>query len=182
MQTKLTKSNISTKILDQLALETGGLLGSYTLEEYEDLSSVDIAGWDLIFTPSKFNPSEGLLKLRPKSGISLMWLNRGRTMAILREFPDDVDLDIDHVGTFVSYIKGLRELNRPKIRSFLIKHRHALREACTDSGVDYAKVRKVCITNHIFLTAELSTALIQHVPNIVACLYGEKTTADFKVE
>lgn len=169
---KLTKENLDVKLLNQLALETAGLLGPYTRSEYEELSNVDVVGWEIIFTPSKMDDSFGTLKIRPRSGLSVTWLNRGRAMAILREFPNDNELQLEHLEEFVSYIKNVRELNRPKIRSFIVEKRKELAEAIQNDGFDYPTARRVCVENHIYLSAELNAAIIEHLPNILGCLDG----------
>lgn len=170
--TKLTKEDLDVKHINQLALETAGLLGPYTRKEFDDLSTVEIVGWELIFTPSKLDPSFGTIKLRPRSALSVMWLNRGRAMAILREFPNDNELQLDHVEEFVSYIKTVSELNRPKVRSFLVEKRHELNESIVNGKVDYPVARRVCVASHIYLSAELNAAIIEHLPNILGCLNG----------
>jgi hypothetical protein len=119
MNTRLTAENATKEKLDELALETAGLLGTYKEEEYQALVALDRDDWGFEWLPFNMDTSTGRVKMKPLSPKSTKLLDKGRAYRLMKRHPK---MQLSFAVSFTKVTKRVAGGMNSRVQDFLLAH------------------------------------------------------------
>lgn len=119
MSTRLTAENATKEFLDETALETAGLLGTYKEEEYLELVALERDDWGFEWLPFNMDTSTGRVKMKPLSPKSTKLLDKGRAYRLMKRHPK---MQLSFAVSFTKVTKRVAGGMNSRVQDFLLSH------------------------------------------------------------
>ena len=119
MSARLTADNATKETLEETALETAGLLGTYQREEFEALQALDREDWSFEWLPFKMDDNVGRVKMKPLTPKSTKALDKGRAYRLMRRHPK---MQLSFAVSFIKTTKRSRFGLNARVQDFLLEH------------------------------------------------------------
>lgn len=117
---RLTAENYTPEFLEQVVMQTQGLLGVYEIKEFERLSQLDVEDFTFIWKPFRMDRNTGRVKLHPNSEKGAKMLERARAEKVMERNPW---LKRFHAIGFVRMVKREPQITKnPRVQDFLLRH------------------------------------------------------------
>lgn len=119
MSARLTADNATKETLEQTALDTAGLLGTYKKSEYEALEALGRDDWEFEWLPFKMDESTGRVKMRPLTPKSTKTLDKGRAYRLMRRHPR---MQLSFAVSFIKTTKRVPGGLNARVQDFLLEN------------------------------------------------------------
>lgn len=119
MSARLTADNVTKETLEQTALETAGLLGTYKKSEYEALAALSRDDWEFEWLPFKMDTDTGRVKMKPMTPKSTKVLDKGRAYRLMRRHPK---MQLSFAVSFIKTTKRVQNGMNARVQDFLLEH------------------------------------------------------------
>lgn len=119
MTTRLTAENATKEHLDEVALETAGLLGTYKEEEYQALVALEREDWGFEWLPFAMDTTTGRVKMKPLSPKSTKLLDKGRAYRLMKRHPK---MQVSFAVSFTKVTKRVAGGMNSRVQDFLLSH------------------------------------------------------------
>lgn len=119
MNARLTAENATKERLEELALETAGLLGTYKEEEYQALVALNREDWDFEWLPFNMDATTGRVKMKPLSPKSTKLLDKGRAYRLMKRHPK---MQLSFAVSFTKVTKRVAGGMNSRVQDFLLAH------------------------------------------------------------
>ena len=116
---RLTSETISQQALEEAAVEKAGLLGAYTLDEFELLTEHTPKDWTFEWVASKMDNGFGRVKMRPKTPYGAQLLDQGRAKKLLDRHPD---LSLEVATEIIRCVKRHSRGMDKRVQDMAIRH------------------------------------------------------------
>lgn len=119
MSARLTADNVTKETLEQTALDTAGLLGTYKKSEYDALVALDREDWTFEWLPFKIDTTTGRVKMRPLNLKSTKTLDKGRAYRLMKRHPH---MQLSFAVSFIKTTKRTAGGLNARVQDFLLEN------------------------------------------------------------